>query len=101
MQRVADVETPAGDRLFVTIDGKTVVAAAGETVLSVLFAVGKTAIRPDEHGRPSGAFCGMGICYACCVTVDGILRQRACRTVVRQGMRIETASDIKALQRVG
>ncbi len=35
-------------------------------------------------------YCGMRICHQCLVTVDGVRDVRACMTVVRPGMKIET-----------
>jgi len=36
--------------------------------------------------------CGMGVCYECRVTIDGVAHQRACLRVVADGMRIDTAA---------
>jgi sarcosine oxidase subunit alpha len=35
----------------------------------------------------------MGICYECRVTIDGVAHQRACMTLVVEGMAIVSASD--------
>jgi predicted molibdopterin-dependent oxidoreductase YjgC len=37
-------------------------------------------------------FCGIGVCFDCIVTIDGIANQRACITQLRDGMRIEVTS---------
>jgi predicted molibdopterin-dependent oxidoreductase YjgC len=37
-------------------------------------------------------FCGIGVCFDCIVTIDGIANQRACITQLRSGMRIEVTS---------
>lgn len=74
----------------VSIDGRQTEAADGETVLALLLAHGHRAICSTDRGQTYGAFCGMGVCYSCCVRVDGISRQRACQVLVSPGMQIET-----------
>ena len=53
---------------------------------------------PDAHGELSSApvqrmrvFCGMGSCYECVVTVDGVRGVRACITPVADRMQVEIA----------
>ena len=41
-----------------------------------------------KTGQPRGIFCGMGVCYDCLVTIDGVPNQRACMTQVKDGMEI-------------
>jgi predicted molibdopterin-dependent oxidoreductase YjgC len=76
--------------LSVEVDGERVAAFAGETVATVLLALGHPAFRRTEKGAPRGLFCGMGICFDCLVTVDGVENVRACMTAVADGMVIET-----------
>jgi aerobic-type carbon monoxide dehydrogenase small subunit (CoxS/CutS family) len=75
----------------VTVDGEPVQAYAGESVATVLLALGRRSFRhTDKHHEPRGIFCGMGICFDCLVTVDGMENVRACVTLVEEGMAIET-----------
>ena len=76
--------------LTVEVDGEAVPAFAGETVATVLLALGRRAFRHTEQGAPRGLFCGMGICFDCLVTVDGVDNVRACLTPVAEGMVITT-----------
>jgi predicted molibdopterin-dependent oxidoreductase YjgC len=76
--------------LSVEVDGERVTAFAGETVAAMLLALGHPAFRRTEKGAPRGVFCGMGICFDCLVTVDGVENVRACMTTVEEGMVIET-----------
>ncbi|USV22554.1 (2Fe-2S)-binding protein [Pseudomonas aeruginosa] len=71
--------------MTIHLNGQPVAAAAGETVLNVLNAVGLRRLARNDHGQASGAFCGMGVCHCCLVA--------ACQTVVRPGMRVETESN--------
>lgn len=82
-----------GKSIEVTINGRKAHAYVGELVSTALLAEG-VAIFAHKHttGRPSGVYCGMGVCYECLVTIDGAGNLRACQTLVADGMTIETAS---------
>jgi D-hydroxyproline dehydrogenase subunit gamma len=73
------------------VDGKEIKAYKGETVLAALIASGYKILKtnPVSH-EPRGAFCGMGICFECTMTIDGVPNTRACMTEVREGMIVET-----------
>lgn len=75
---------------MVQVDGEPVPAFAGESVATVLLALGRRSFRHTQHGAPRGLFCGMGICFDCLVTVDGVENVRACLTPVVEGMVIVT-----------
>src|SRR5512136_278301 len=75
----------------VTVDGERVQAYLGETVATVLLAMGRLTFRHTERGHaPRGVFCGMGVCFDCLVTIDGQPNLRACVTSVQSGMVVET-----------
>jgi sarcosine oxidase subunit alpha len=76
----------------IIVDGRRVGAVAGESVASALLNAGVTAFRRSVNGEPRAPLCGMGVCYECRVTIDGIEHQRSCMTVVRSGMHVQTAS---------
>lgn len=90
MERTLDIQPLPAEQIPLSINGKAVTAAPGETVLSVLNAVGVRQLALNDHGQVSGAFCGMGVCHCCLVAIDGRPKRRACQTLVRAGMRIET-----------
>jgi len=77
--------------LTLTVDGQKVKAYRGETVLAALIAAGYRVLKihPVSH-EPRGALCGMGICFECTLTIDGVPNSRACMTEVRDGMTVET-----------
>ena len=83
---------PLEDRqpVTITVDGQPVRAFAGESVATVLLTLGRRDFRHTKHGAPRGLFCGMGVCFDCLVTVDGVENVRACLTPVAEGMRIDT-----------
>lgn len=91
-RRIGSVE--GRQPLTIEVDGESVPAFAGETVAGVLLALGQRTFRHTEQGAPRGIFCGMGICFDCLVTVDGVENVRACLTPVTEGMIIATGSRV-------
>jgi len=90
LQRKHDIQPLEGNEMTLLVNGLPAVASAGETVLSVLNAVGLRQLARNDHGQLSGAYCGMGICHCCLVQIDGRPKRRACQTIVKPGMHIET-----------
>jgi D-hydroxyproline dehydrogenase subunit alpha len=80
------------DLFTIEVDGEFVIACDGQTVAAALIAAGKQLFRHMPSGAPRGVFCGMGVCFDCLVTVDGLAEQRACMTPVQRGMRVQTRS---------
>lgn len=93
ISRVNDIEALPSTAFTVTVDGERVQACAGESVLGLLFALGMAAISIRNSGARSGAYCGMGVCFACTVCIDGMENQRACQILVREGMEILTLKN--------
>ncbi len=85
-----ELETQRGQAVSITVDGVSLQAYLGETIAGALLANGQRAWRRTEGGEPRGLFCGMGICFDCTVTVDGVSNVRACITPVVDGMVVET-----------
>lgn len=81
---------PRGKKLAIVVNGHTYAAFEGETVHAALLAAGYRILRKTpKAGHPRGIFCGMGVCYDCLVTIDGVPNQRACMTQVMNGMEIQ------------
>jgi D-hydroxyproline dehydrogenase subunit alpha len=78
----------AVSRFFIEVDGRPVPAALGQTVAAALIAAGIAVFRRTASGAPRGLFCGMGVCFDCLVTIDGLADQRACMTQARPGMQV-------------
>ena len=83
---------PEDGRFLIEVDGRAVQAEPGQTLAAALLGAGILTFRRTQTGRPRGVFCGMGVCFDCLVTVDGQAEQRACMTVARPGMRVETGA---------
>jgi predicted molibdopterin-dependent oxidoreductase YjgC len=80
----------------VCVDGEPVTAFAGESVAAALLALGRWSFRQTSRNHaPRCLFCGMGVCFDCLVTIDGVENVRACLTPVREGMVIETGGPAR------
>ena len=79
-----------GDPFEIEVNGQVLIANQGETIAAVLLANGIREFHHVENGSPRGVYCGIGRCFSCLVTVDGQSEVRACVTLARPGMRIET-----------
>jgi sarcosine oxidase subunit alpha len=74
----------------ITVDGMSVSAESGVTVAAAMIGARIAGFRTSVTGETRGPVCGMGSCYECRVTIDGVAHERACMRVVRQGMVVET-----------
>jgi len=75
----------------IKFDDRNVPAAPGQTVAGALWAAGVRSWRMTrDRGAPRGLFCGIGVCFDCLVTIDGVPNQRACVIPVRPGMTVNT-----------
>ena len=78
-----------GAKLTLLVNGETCTAYRGESVHAALLAAGYRILRKTAHDdEPRGIFCGMGVCYDCLVTINGVPNQRACMTLVEDHMEI-------------
>ncbi|MGW7679227.1 FAD-dependent oxidoreductase [Kribbella sp. NPDC054772] len=85
----ADVGRPP--TVPVTVDGHPVTAHAGQTVAAVLMANGRDTWRTTRvNDRPRGTFCGIGACFDCLVTVNGLPDTRACQRTIEPNDAITT-----------
>ena len=79
-----------------TANGRDVRVSAGTSVAAALLDLGVRGFRTSVSGEMRAPLCGMGTCYECRVTIDGVAHRRACLVMVADGMRVETASDQRA-----
>lgn len=86
-------DRPAGAvRLNFELDGETIEAFEGETVVGALLAAGIRSLRATaRQGDHRGPFCNMGVCCECLMEIDGHSHQRACQRLVEEGMKIRGA----------
>ncbi|MEV6646957.1 (2Fe-2S)-binding protein [Amycolatopsis sp. NPDC051371] len=76
----------------ISIDGEAVPGLDGQTVAGVLLAAGRMSWRTTRSGAPRGVFCGIGACFDCVLTVNGVPDVRACRRRAADGDEIRTQS---------
>ncbi|WP_410672329.1 (2Fe-2S)-binding protein [Amycolatopsis sp. cmx-4-68] len=76
----------------ISVDGEPVAGIAGQSVAGVLLAAGRISWRTTRSGASRGVFCGIGACFDCLVTVNGVPDVRACRRRAADGDEIRTQS---------
>lgn len=74
----------------VTVDGREVSVEPGTSVAVAVLAAGSGAFRQSVTGEARGVLCGMGICFECRVTVNGVSHRRSCILPCEPGMVVET-----------
>jgi sarcosine oxidase subunit alpha len=85
--RIAGIDRSG--EIHIRVNGRSVAAVPGETVLAALTAAGyKVLKKSNVHGEARGPFCGMGVCYECLVTIDGVPKQRSCMVEAQDDMEI-------------
>jgi hypothetical protein len=75
--------------ITLTVNGAPVVVPQGATV-AVAMAIAGAPCRTSVSGEPRGPLCGMGICFECRVTINGIAHCRSCQTECAPEMKIST-----------
>lgn len=63
---------------------------AGSTVAAAVLQAGVNSFRRSVTGEARGPLCGMGICFECRVTVNGVAHVRSCQTLCENGMDVRT-----------
>ena len=86
MRRPASTD---GERVVVIVDGRPIDVARGTLVCAALeIASPSRGARVSPGGARRQAFCGMGVCGECRVTVDGRAHRLGCQVVCAPGMEI-------------
>lgn len=80
-------------RVEILVDGQRLFAREGAPLAVALFDAGHRAFRTSVGGEPRTPICGMGICFECRVTVNGLAHQRSCLIPCTAGMIVETGSN--------
>ena len=97
-------QLPAQDAetIDVFLNGQRVQVMQGTSVAALALTEGLRYTRTTPISNSKRApFCMMGVCYECLMVIDGKANQRACATIVKQGMKIETQQGVgSALENV-
>jgi sarcosine oxidase subunit alpha len=73
-----------------TVNNEPVAVDEGTTVAAAVCLINIDEFRRSVSGEMRGPLCGMGICFECRVTIDGIQQLRSCNILARDGMEVET-----------
>ncbi len=74
----------------IRVDGESLRVRRGITLAAALLTAGRWSFRRSVTGEPRGPVCGMGVCFECRVTIDGVRERRACLEGVVEGMEVTT-----------
>lgn len=77
-------------KVTVSVNGQPVSVPAGSVVAAAVARAGAPCFRRSVTGEARGPLCGMGTCFECRVTVNGVPHVRSCQTVCEDGMEIQT-----------
>jgi aerobic-type carbon monoxide dehydrogenase small subunit (CoxS/CutS family) len=87
-----DPVAPGGQQVVeITVDGEPVRCTEGQSLAAGMIAAGRPTWRRTrvEHAD-RGLFCGIGVCFDCLVTVNGVRSVRACLSAARPGDAVVT-----------
>jgi sarcosine oxidase subunit alpha len=73
-----------------TVNNHPVEVKDGTTVAVAILNCGVVGFRGSVNGELRGPLCGMGICFECRVTIDGVEHQRSCNISAVEGMNVVT-----------
>jgi predicted molibdopterin-dependent oxidoreductase YjgC len=92
------VFAPPAPTVSVTVEGRPVAVAIGDSVAAAVLAAGFNHTRTSPvSGCHRGPYCMMGVCFECLVEIDGIPNRQACMTPVREGMHIKLQQGARGL----
>ena len=81
---------PTQGLIEISIDGEAFTVVPGTTVAAAMLNAGGWKTRKSVGGEARGPLCGMGVCYECRVTIDGVPSERSCMIPCRDGMAVRT-----------
>ena len=78
-------------QIKININGIETTVYKGDSVLASLVASGYKILKKSRKlNENRGPVCGMGVCYECQVTINGVPNQRACMKEVEEEMTVLT-----------
>jgi predicted molibdopterin-dependent oxidoreductase YjgC len=78
-------------QIQILLNDETIMVAGGQSIGALLLELDQRITRTTRFAsKPRGMFCGIGICFDCLITINGVTNQRACLTTVEEGMTIQT-----------
>ena len=80
---------PESALLHLLVNDVSVAVAQGTTVASAILIAGVPS-RRSVTGERRAPLCGMGICFECRATINGIAHQGTCQILCVEGMEVRT-----------
>ena len=74
-------------QIIVCINGVHVAVPPATTVAAAILIAGAP-IRTSVSGQPRGPLCGMGMCFECRATINGVPHQRSCQIICADQMEV-------------
>ena len=81
---------PSAQLITIKVNGDSYQVAPGTSVAAALMNSGRSQFRRSVDGETRGPVCGMGICYECRVSIDGVSQIRSCTVRCVEGMEVLT-----------
>lgn len=73
-------------------NGEKFTGSQGQSIAAALIASEQRELRRTRFGEePRSIFCGIGICFDCVVSIDGVANQRACLIEISNDMKVESS----------
>ena len=94
------LEFKRGRKVKFYFEDQEVEGYEGESIAIALYASGIDVFSWTEQGRPRGAFCMIGKCSSCFMTVNGLPNVRTCREPVRDGIRVVRQKGLPDIPKV-
>ena len=76
--------------IVINFNGVPFIGYEGQSIAALLFSNGIRALRYCKSGEERGVFCGMGVCYECAVSINGIPGKRACIEPAKDGINVKS-----------
>lgn len=85
---------PSEQPVHITVDGRPLTGVSGQSIAGVMLGADMRSWRSTARANaPRGIFCGIGVCFDCLVSVDGVRDVRACQRQAREGDVVELQRD--------
>lgn len=80
----------SANSVTLTVNDILLIVASGTTVTAAMLIAG-VPTRRSATGEPRGPLCGMGICFECRASIDGVPHQKSCQILCAEGMTVRTS----------
>ena len=78
-----------------SFNGEKIPFESGDTVAAALLRSGKSVLRTTRFTEePRSIFCGIGHCYDCLVSINGVINQRACLAKAELNLNVESQKGL-------